>query len=85
MLYLKFILGKEVSGYWDGGSRKVFWFSIDHNFLNKTSKVGSFSANFWKIVKTGKTDKQTLSYIKPTLRLFARQHETTCTFEYVEE
>lgn len=52
---------KPINGYWDGGPKKRFEFSIDREWKDKkghVARVGSFGANAWANVGAGKTKRQ---------------------------
>jgi len=75
-----------VNGYWDGGKKDTFDWSINHFFSGKDSKgnfvrVGSYEANYWFYVSLGKTDKLTLANAKRKLKAITK---IPCTFEYIE-
>lgn len=81
---LKQTLQYAVNGYWDGGKKQVFEWSIDGN-VQKDKKgyfvrIGSWGANHWFHVALGKTDKLTLSYAKRHLRKITK---IASTFEYI--
>ncbi len=83
---LRQTLVHAVNGYWDGGPKQVFDWSIEKSRTGKDQKgtyvrVGSWCANHWFHVALGDTDKLTLSYAKQHLRKIAK---IPCTFEYVE-
>ena len=62
----------------------VFDWSIEpHTYspVDGKVRVGSFAANYWCLVKRGKTDKQTLGYAKQRIR--AGMHCISQEFEYV--
>ena len=82
MLRLKQTLAHAVDGYWDGGPKKVFRWRVDADFPDGKSRVGSWEANHYFEVRTGKTAKQTLGYAKQHLRSTVNIEST---FEYVEE
>jgi hypothetical protein len=77
---------KPIHGYWDGGAKQVFNWSIDgrpHKDKNgEFVRVGSWEANQYFHVAKGKTDKQTLSYAKRHIEKISR---FPSSFEYVEE
>ncbi len=81
-------LSEPIDGYWDGGKKSTFDWSIENfDYPSKDSKgefvkVGSWNANFWFHVAKGKTIKQTLSYAKAYLKAKTR---IPSTFEYIEQ
>ena len=85
-MILRQTLEKPVHGYWDGGAKQVFDWTIDG--MPKTDskgqfvKIGSWSANHWFNVALGKTDKLTLSYAMNHLKASTK---IPSTFEYIEE
>jgi hypothetical protein len=86
-------LEKPVYGYWDGGAKQVFRWSITPGSTCKGSqlddpsfkpdrryvKVGSWGANFWFYVAKSKTDKQTLGNARRKLQAITK---IPSTFEY---
>ena len=77
---------RATDGYWDGGKKQIFDWSIDTFGGGQDSRgvfvrIGSWSANFWFNVAQGKTDKQTLSYAKTHLRAITHCQST---FEYID-
>jgi len=84
-IILRQTLNESVNGYWDGGKKQVFDWTIDGkpqtDKQGQFVRIGSFDANTWFHVALGKTDKQTLSYAKRHL-----QHSTRypSTFQYIE-
>ncbi len=83
---LRQTLDHPVTGYWDGGPKQVFNWSIEKYHIGKDRhgafvRVGSWCANHWFCVALGDTDKLTLSYAKQHLR---KTTKIPCTFEYVE-
>ena len=83
-MLLRQTLNKPVNGYWDGGAKQVFDWSIEGH-IGQDSKgqfvrIGSWSANHWFNVALGKTDKLTLSYAKKHLKAVTKE---LCTFEYI--
>ena len=83
-IFLRQRLEHPVNGYWDGGAKQIFdWHIEGHNTDRKGryAKIGSFSANFWFHVATGRTDKLTLRNAKFKLRSITK---VPSIFEYVE-
>jgi len=83
-MILRVILEQKVQGYWDYGPKDTFDWEIEPSFHPNPgySRIGSFEANHWFTVKTGKSEKQTLANAKRHLR-------KTCRFpiksmEYIE-
>ena len=80
---LRQTLAYPVNGYWDGGKKQIFEWTINHIFKDKKgefAQIGSFEANFWFCVAVGKTDKLTLSYAK---RYLKNHTKIDSTFEYI--
>lgn len=73
---------RPFSGYWDGGPRRVFSWRIDRSFPDGKSRIGSWDANHYFEVCTGKTEKITLGYAKVHLTTLARKRGMNCTFVY---
>jgi len=83
-LQLKQTLPQQVNGNWDGGPKRVFYWSIDREDTDCKGtfvRVGSWEANHYFHVAKGKTVKQTLSYAKAHLKASTRIKGST--FEYV--
>jgi hypothetical protein len=68
---------------WDGGAKRIFDWSIDRSYDDGKSRVGSWGANHYFEVKTGKTEKATLANAKRHLR--ATTTVPIEKFEYIEE
>jgi len=86
-MILKQTLEEPVNGYWDGGKKQVFEWSIE-NWENPNTdkkgefvKVGSWGANHWFNIAKSKTIKQTLANAKRHLRATTKIRSS---FEYVE-
>ncbi len=85
-MILRQTLKEPINGYWDGGKKRVFDWSIRSYFPVKDNKgsfvrIGSFGANHWFHVALGKTVKLTLSYAKKHLQAVTRMPST---FEYIK-
>ena len=72
-----------INGYWDGGAKSTFDWSIDRSFEDGKSRVGSWQANYWFEVKTGKSEKATLGNARRSLQ--NRRTAIKSTFEYIDE
>lgn len=86
-LYLKQTLAKRIDSpwEWDGGAKDTFYWKIDKPWSGtEVSRVGSIEANHFFDIKTGKTDKATLSNAKRHLAALMKKRGIECTFEYVE-
>ena len=85
-IILRQTLPHPVHGYWDGGAKQVFDWSISlvhgHDSKGQFARVGSYSANHWFCVALGKTDKLTLRNAKYHLR--GSKLGKLSRFEYVE-
>ncbi len=72
MVVLRQTLPEAVDGYWDGGKKQVFEWTIDsvcgHESKGDYVRIGSFGANHWFHVSKGKTDKITLCNAMKHLR-----------------
>ncbi len=83
---LRQTLPEPVHGYWDGGAKQVFEWSIDsvegHDARGTFARVGSWSANHWFHVAKGRTPKLTLRNAMYHLRGTAIGKRSK--FEYVE-
>ena len=79
---------EAISGYWDGGPKSRFDWTIDGEPKtdNKGSfvRIGSWYANHWFHVAVGKTDKQTLGNARRHLGAGARRAGKACAFEYID-
>lgn len=71
-------LEKPINGYWDGGAKQVFEWTIDDRGIMDV-RVGSWEANHFFTVKRGKTAKLTLCNAKRHLKAITR---IPSTFEY---
>ena len=84
-MILRQTLAYPVDGYWDGGKKQVFDWSVDDEPKTDSKgqfvRIGSFAANHWFHVALGKTVKQTLANAKRHLRTITR---VPSTFEYIE-
>ena len=82
---LRQTLERPINGYWDGGAKQVFDWSIDGQVKSdrdgKFVRIGSWSANHWFHVAMGKTERLTLSYAKRHLQATTK---VSSTFEYIE-
>lgn len=81
-LILRQTLSEPVGGYWDGGMKQVFDWTVQRQFSDGKSRVGSYTANHYFEVSTGRTERETLSYAKKHLQASTRVEST---FEYIEE
>ena len=79
-------LNKPVNGYWDGGAKQMFDWSIKGNPQTDSEgqyvKIDSYSANHWFHVALGRTDRLTLSYAKKHLQSVTG---IPSTFEYIDD
>lgn len=86
---LKQTLDKPINGYWSGGAKRVFVWSIDgkpqQDRKGKYVRIGSWEANHWFHVALGKTEKQTLGYARRRLNGRMGELGITGSFEYIEE
>jgi hypothetical protein len=90
-------LERPVHGYWDGGAKQVFHWTIENSSAVKGRdfdpplrhknrwyvKIGSWSANTWFYVLKGKTAKLTLANARRHLQAVSRV--SIKSFEYIEE
>lgn len=81
-MILKQTLNQAVPGYWDGGLKQVFEWKIETPIYPKEgiSRIGSWNANYWFEVSTGKTEKLTLANAKRHLKASTKYPST---FEYI--
>ena len=65
------------------GAKQVFEWDIEAVLYPKEglSRIGSWEANYWFEVKTGKTEKMTLANAKRSLRA---KTKIESTFEYID-
>ena len=86
-MILRQTLKKKVNGYWDGGPKDIFDWSIQGSPAKDSEgeyvKIGSFNANHWFHVAKGKTERLTLSYAMCHLRSMLEGKGILSTFEYV--
>jgi len=82
---LRQTLIEPVNGYWDGGEKQIFDWSVDSQpFTDKDGqyvRIGSWSANHWFHVALSKTIKQTLANTKRHLQAITR---VPSGFEYID-
>lgn len=85
-MILRQMLDHPVQGYWDGGKKQVFDWSIDGapqiDDKGQYVRIGSWSANHWFHVALGKTVKRTLANAVLHLRAVTR---IPSTFQYIED
>jgi len=85
-MILRQTLDHRVCGWWDGGAKDTFDWSIDGpphtDSKGQFVRIGSWEANHWFHVALGKTNRQTLSRAKQHLQ---RSTRIPSTFEYIEE
>lgn len=84
-MILRQTLTKPINGYWDGGEKDCFNWTIINTPQNNSVLVGSWDANTWFRVALGKTEKQTLANARRSLTANAKRRDMVCTFEYIEE
>jgi len=80
-------LEKPVHGYWDGGAKQIFEWSIQSTSPMRDKdgpyvKIGSYGANHWFCVSQGKTEKMTLGNARRHLQAITK---VDATFEYKED
>jgi len=85
-MILQQTLIEPVNGYWDGGSKQVFKWSVDPLGGGEDSRgtfvrIGGWEANYWFCVARGKTEKQTLSYAKRHLQAITK---IPSDFKYID-
>jgi hypothetical protein len=66
---------KPIGGYWDGGLKSGGTFEVNRfkNLSNKHTCFGCWALNHYFNVKTGRTDKETISRAKRHLKKHCRQ------------
>jgi len=88
-MILRQTFDKPINGYWDGGAKQAFDWSIDgvkgRDSKGEYVRIGSFSANHYFHVALGRTVKETLKFAKQHLRSTAEHRNMVCKFEYVGE
>ena len=81
-------LEKPVNGWWDGGAKSRFEFTIDgrpqKDSKGEFVKIGSWGANTWFNVAVGKTDKQTLSNAARHVKAGFKKRGLAATFTYAD-
>ena len=86
-MILRQTFDQAINGYWDGGAKRVFEWTIDTlpttlGHLDKRfSRIGSWEANHYFTVKTGKNELQTLANAKRHLR---KTCKIPSQFEYIK-
>jgi len=77
-------LPEPITGYWDGGPKQRFRWSIVSEPIKDSKgyyvRVGSWSANYWFTVAVGKTVKSTLANARRSLRASHPNSE----FKYID-
>ena len=78
-----------IHGYWDGGEKQTFDWTIDSDVYRAKDgsgavKVGSWGANYYFAVVLGKSEKQTLGNARRHLTACAKRQGLKCNFEYLE-
>jgi len=77
-------LDEPVQGYWDGGPKQSFEWSIypggGSDERGEYVRIGSWEGNHWFHVARGKTEKLTLSYAMRHLKASTRYPSK---FEYI--
>ena len=80
-------LETAIGGYWDGGLKRSFQWTIDSPPLRDSKgryvKVGSYEANHWFYVALGKNQKQTLANARRKLTARMKRDQINGTFSYV--
>lgn len=88
-LILKTYTSEPINGFWDGGSKQEFTWSlgrIGKDSKGEFQKINGWEANYWFHVSKGKTDKQTLSYALKHLKNNAKKNNQIISYhEYVIE
>ena len=73
-------LDKPVNGYWDGGAKQRFEWTVYGPPVAGKVRVGSWEANHFFSVKPGKTEKETMQKARRHLKRVTRYPST---FEYI--
>jgi|WetSurSiteA1Bulk_404760.scaffolds.fasta_scaffold132960_2 hypothetical protein len=85
-MILQLILTKPVAGYWDGGGKTTFNWSIDGapetDDKGQYVKIGSWEANNFFHVAMGATEKKTLANARRHLTAMLKKRGLTGTFSY---
>lgn len=90
---LKQTLNEAIGGYWDGGQKSTFYWTVDEPWDTNDptnydgqgyARVGSWEANCFFSVRLGKSEKQTLSNARRSLAIKAKNANMACNFEYVQ-
>ena len=88
-MILRLTMEKAIGGYWDGGAKSRFDWSIKgcmgKDAKGEYVKVGSWEANHWFHVARGKTDKQTLGNARRHLGTALKRNKLAHKFEYIKE
>lgn len=88
-LIIRQTFARPISGFWDGGPKRIFEWSIDALRSTPThAVVGSWDANHWFKVKRMKTERQILGIalrrLKKTSANYSLKTGNPVSFEYVE-
>lgn len=88
-MILRMTMQRAIAGYWDGGAKDTFDFTIDglprRDALGAFIRVGSIAANHWFHVPLGKTPRVTLGHARRRLAAQARRAGVPCRFDYINE
>ena len=88
-MILRMTLEHPLYGYWDGGAKDTFDFSLDslprHDARGAYVKIGYWQANAWFHVALGRTVKSTLANARRRLSARAKRAGEHCRFAYIDE
>lgn len=87
-MILRIKADRKIDGYWDGGMRDTFDWSIDQrkeDSKGKYVRVGSWDANYWFHVAEGRTDKETLKFALQVLKVKFRRFGVSIEHKYIKE
>lgn len=85
-LYLRQKFTEPVNGVMGAPATTLFDWQIEKPWSNtEVSRVGSWAANYFFDVATGKTDRATLGNARRALAARAKREEKECSFEYLEQ
>ncbi len=88
-MILRMTLERPIAGFWDGGIKDCFDFTIDglpkRDAFGPFIRVGSLTANHWFHMPLGKTPRATLGHARRRLSAQAKRAGIPCRFAYITD
>ena len=85
---LKLKLSEPINGFWDGGAKSEFTWSIcgipQKDNKGEFVKIGTWEGNSWFNVSVGKTEKMTLSNAKRHLIPILKKRGIEGVWSYID-